>query len=120
MKSAGFHLAMKSAVFHGHEICRISCICQMSQGPMVLFFQTRKENFQLNIRHPFRVSKCKKFMIYILVWNLGKINDIREYLFLLYRGVCHHARPVVFQQPRYPTVYRWEPTQLTMNPKELK
>ena len=35
--------------------------------------------------------------------------------------VCaHHARPVVFKQPRYPTVYRWEPTMLTMNPKELK
>ena len=39
---------MKSARFHGHEICqilpiheirRISCICQMSQGPMVLFFK---------------------------------------------------------------------------------
>ena len=32
---------MKSAEFH--EIRRISCICQMSQGPMVLFF-LRKEN----------------------------------------------------------------------------
>ena len=26
-------------------------------------------------------------------------------LLLCYHGVCHHARPVVFQQPRYPTVY---------------
>ena len=46
-------------------------------------------------------------------------EDIMK-LLLHYCGVCHHARPVVFQQPGYPTVYQWEPTQLTMNPKELK
>ena len=34
-------------------------------------------------------------------------------LVLRYRSVSYHARPVVFQQLGYPTVYRWEPTKLT-------
>ena len=57
MKSSGFHeicqiswpwnppdfMTMKSAKFH-HEIQRISC--QMSQGPMVLFYSLLSEFFQ--------------------------------------------------------------------------
>ena len=35
-------------------------------------------------------------------------------------GVCPPLSQVAFSRLGYPTVYRWESTRLTMNPKELQ
>ena len=56
----------------------------------------------------------KYFLWVHLQLNLNCVTMLR------YFGVCHHARPVVFQQSGYTAFYWWEPIWLTMIPKELK
>ena len=71
-----------------------------------------------------RIRICSQIKIYSVMHS--KVSIVKDQRELFPSGCCiiqvsaHHWSQVAFSKPGYPTVYWWESTMLTMNPKELK